>query len=176
MDSSSRGIAIKFGKRLELFKRKANISYAKIHYATKISENHIKNTVKGTVNTGLLHLEKYAMLFGVNDFEMLDYESSIPDRETLQKNISDYFSKIGFDTSDNFKKIGPSYVVEEFIYETTELSTPLPAIAIKDKINASKYTKYKTNDVSRVLNALAEEDIIIKVPTDNAKKPQYYKP
>lgn len=168
------GICIKFGKRLGLFKKQSNISYSKIHYATKISENHIKNTVAGKVNIGLLHVEVYAKLFGVNDCDMLDYNAPIPDRNTLQKNISDYFKRIGFKTSDNFKRNGPSYVVEEFI-QKFQFPEPLEPVQIRDKLNEAESTLYKTNDISRVLNHLAEEGIIFRIDTGNSKKPKYSK-
>jgi len=168
------GICTKFGKRLGLFKKRSNISYSKIHYATKISENHIKNTVAGKVNIGLLHLELYANLFGVKDRDMLDYDAPIPDRNTLQKNISNYFLKIGFKTSDNFKKTGPSYIIEEFVQEF-HFPEPLEAVQIKDKLTETKSISYKTNDISRVLNKLAEEGIVLRIDTGNSKKPKYDK-
>lgn len=175
MGKNGDDIKVRFGKRLGLFKKKANISYAKIHYATTISENHVKNTVKGKVNIGLIHIELYAKLFGVNDHEMLNYESPIPKREVLQKNISEYFKSIGFKSLDNFKKLGPSYVIEEFFLELNDFMLPLEAAEIKDLINQSQGSNYKTNDVSRVLNSLSSEDIVLKVTTGNSKKPKYVK-
>jgi len=175
MAKGSETICVRFGRRLGLFKKKANVSYAKIHYITLISENHIKNTIAGNVNIGLLHLEIYANFFGVKAYQMLDDDGSIPDRATLQQNISNYIKESGFDSSDNFKKLGPSYLVEEYIQEFDEFSEPLEAGQITTNLNKAKGTSYKTNNVSKVLKNLADEGVITRIDTGNTKKPKYGK-
>lgn len=167
-------ICLKFGDRLGRFMKKANISYSKVHHATQISENHIKKTVQGKVNVGLLHVELYARLFGVEVSHLFEFETQIPTRELLQENIRHYFSTVGYKSEMSFKKLGPSYIVEEFI-EESEPFAPMEASDIKDLCNSIKGTTYKTNDVSRVLESLADEGILVKIKTGNAKKPQYQK-
>ncbi len=170
MGEETINICIKFGQRLNKFKKRA-----KIYYATQISENHIKKTVAGKVNAGILHIESYARLFGVEDYEMLNYNAPIPNREDLQDNIQAHFASIGYTSSENFKKLGPSYIVEEFIEELGAFSEPLEAVQLKDLCNTTKGTSYNTNDVARVLNKLDEEGILKKIDTGNAKKPKYDK-
>lgn len=174
MDTIEGNICQKFGERLRKFMKKANISYSKVHHATQISENHIKKTVQGKVNIGLLHVELYAKLFGVEVFHLFDYERHIPSRDFLQEKIRNHFKSIGYKSEMSFKKLGPSYIVEEFIQESEPFG-PMEASKIKDLCNKAKGTSYKTNDVSRVLDNLAAEDILAKTKTGNAKKPTYQK-
>jgi hypothetical protein len=116
----------------------------------------------------------YARLFGVEVCQLFDFENQIPNRELLQENIRSYFNTVGYKSDMSFKKLGPSYIVEEFI-EESEPFAPMEAVEIKDLCNIVKGTTYKTNDVSRVLENLAYEGILVKVQTGNAKKPKYQK-
>lgn len=163
-----------FGERLGKFKKRANISIAKISYATSISVNYVTDTINGKRNPTLLHVESYASLFGVSASELLRFDAAVPSREELQQNIRAYFKALGYNPTPGFKKLGPAYIVEEFI-EESEPFGPLEAAEIKNLCNQAKGTSYKTNDVSRILNNLAEEGIIYKAETGNAKKPAYKK-
>lgn len=156
------------------FKKRANISIAKISYGTSISVNYITDTLNGKRNPTLAQLESYAHFFGVPASELLNFDGLIPDRQVLQQNINRHFRSLGYGTTPGFKKLGPAYIVEEFI-EESEPFGPLEAAEIKDLCNQAKGTSYKTNDVSRVLNNLAEEGILYKTNTGNAKKPAYKK-
>lgn len=174
MPEAKKSINALFGERLGKFKKKANISIAKISYATSISVNYVTDTINGKRNPTLLHVESYANLFGVSASELLRFDGSVPSREDLQQNIRKYFKVLGYNPTPGFKKLGPAYIVEEFIAESEPFG-PLEAAEIKNLCNQAKGTSYKTNDVSRILNNLAEEGIIYKAETGNAKKPAYKK-
>lgn len=174
MPEAKKSINALFGERLGKFKKRANISNAKISYATSISINYITDTINGKRNPTLSHLESYARLFGVPEFELMKFDEPVPSREMLQRNIREYFKSLGYHPMPGFKKLGPAYIVEEFI-EESEPFGPLDATEIKNLCNEAKGTSYKTNDVSRILNNLAEEGILYKTHTGNAKKPAYKK-
>ncbi|MFS8617774.1 MAG: helix-turn-helix transcriptional regulator [Solitalea sp.] len=176
MDKTAPGISKKFGERLGKFKKRAHISFVKMSFGTSISANHINNTVKGKTNTTLRQLESYARFFGVRVYELLQFDAPVPDRATLQKNIRAHFKSLGYITNESFKKLGPSYAVEEFIEEYGAFPRPLEATEIKDLFNKARKTSYKTNDISRVLNRLAREELLIKKDTGNPKKPKYDTP
>lgn len=174
MPEAKKSINALFGDRLGKFKKRANISIARISYATSISVNYINDTINGKRNPTLLHVESYAKLFGVPAFELLRFDSAVPTREELQESIRIYFKSLGYNPAPGFKKLGPAYIVEEFI-EESEAFGPLDAAEIKNLCNQAKGTSYKTNDVSRILNNLAEEGILYKTETGNVKKPAYKK-
>jgi|GEM_PF-1148631 len=174
MPEAKKSINALFGERLGKFKKRANISIARISYATSISVNYITDTINGKRNPTLSHVESYAKLFGVPAFELLNFDASIPSLEVLQQNIRMYFKSLGYNPTPGFKKLGPAYIVEEFIEESAPFG-PLDAAEIKNLCNQTKGTSYKTNDVSRILNNLAEEGILYKTETGNAKKPAYKK-
>lgn len=173
MGKSTATISVKFGMRLGNFKKKANVSFAKMSYGTSISVNHINNTVKGKANPTIMQVEAYARFFGVEDHEMLEFGGKIPGRLTLQRNIKAHFESIGYISNESFKKLGPSYMVEEFIEEYGTFPKPLEAAEIKELSNSKNETSYKTNDVTRVLNKLVREEILVKINTGNPKKPKY---
>lgn len=174
MPAAKKSVNALFGERLGRFKKRANISIAKISYATSISVNYITDTINGKRNITLSHVESYARLFGVAELELLNFDAPVPTREVLQQNIRIYFKSLGYNPTPGFKKLGPAYIVEEFI-EESEPFGPLEAAEIKNLCNEAKGTSYKTNDVSRILNNLAEEGILYRTETGNAKKPAYKK-
>lgn len=165
-----------FGQRLGKFKKRAHVSFVKMSFGTSISANHINNTVKGKTNTTLKQLEAYARFFGVPAYELLDFGKPIPDRTLLQENIKVHFESLGYITNKSFKRLGPSYQVEEFIEKYGPFRRPMEAAEIKDLVNEALQTNFKTNDVSRVLNRLAAEELLIKTDTRNSKKPKYDTP
>lgn len=176
MSTGGLTISARFGERLGKYKKRSHVSFVKMSYGTLISANHINNTVKGKTNPTLKQVEAYARFFGVKSYELLQFDAPIPDKATLQSNIKAHFEFIGYISNETFKKLGPSYAVEEFIEEYDAFPRPLEAVEIKDLFNEARGTTYKTNDISRVLNRLAEEDILIKIDTGNPKKSKYDKP
>lgn len=163
-----------FGKRLGELKKKANISASEMSFVVNISANYLTDIINGKRNPSVLVIESYAEFFGVPPHELLMPDAPIPSRETLQQNIVQYMKAHGYPGTPTFKKLGPSYIVKEFI-EDSEPFGPLEAAEIRDICNQAKGTSYKTNDVSRVLDSLAEEGVLYKVDTGNAKKPAYLK-
>lgn len=174
MPEAKKSINARFGERLGKFKNKANVSLAKMHYATSISVNYITDTINGKRNPTLAHVDLYANFFGVDPSELLKFDNPVPSADVLQQNIRKHFESLGYNSRHNFKKMGPAYIVAEFIEESDPFG-PLEAAEIKDLCNQAKGTSYKTNDVSRVLNNLAEEGILYKAKTGNEKKPAYKK-
>lgn len=176
MSTGGLTISAQFGERLGKYKKRSHVSFVKMSFGTSISANHINNTVKGKTNPTLKQVEAYAQFFGVESYQLLQFNAPVPDKTTLQTNIRAHFESIGYISNETFKKLGPSYAVEEFIEEYDEFPRPLEAAEIKEMFNEASGTTYKTNDISRVLNRLAEEDILIKIDTGNPKKPKYDKP
>lgn len=170
---SKRGILERVGGNLAMLKKSANVSFEKIALATDISVSHVRNACSGEANISLLYLEKFASFFGVDESRLFEESFRLPDRKELQNNIEKYLISTGFSTVYNFKELGPTFIVESFIQKDFTASTPLFAGQIKDLVNQKNKTSYKTNDVSRVLNNLSEQGIIIKINTGNPKKPKY---
>ncbi|GAA4790839.1 hypothetical protein GCM10023231_18410 [Olivibacter ginsenosidimutans] len=162
-------------KNLSKLKSNTHISYEKMHLATDISVTHIRNVLNGEANITLTHLEDLANLFGVEAYSLLLDIPKFPKRESLKENITNYLSSKGYNSTYNFKKLGPSYIVSDYIENMETFPKPIEASQIKDLVNDEKGTNYKTNDVSRILNKLVDEGILKLIPTNNKRKPKYLK-
>ncbi|WGQ09034.1 helix-turn-helix transcriptional regulator [Pedobacter gandavensis] len=168
-----RGIIQKVGDNLFYLKKSANVSFEKIALATDISLSHVRNACSGEANITIAYLEKFAAFFGVAEADLVSETKNFPSKESLQKNIQKYLLDKGFSTTFNFKELGPTILVENYLLNSSA-KQPVYAFQIKEAINIQHQTKYKTNDISRVLNNLSEQGMLTKTDTGNPKKPKYH--
>lgn len=68
-------------------------------------------------------------LFKAGEIALIEdsFMNQQPSRLTLQRNIKAHFESIGYVSNESFKKLGPSYMVEEFIEEYGSFPKPLEA-------------------------------------------------
>jgi len=167
---------ILFGKRLQAIRMAANLSQAQVHEVTGISQSQIARTELGQLNTGIGNVGLYAELFGLEDHEMFDYESPVPNAAVLKKNVSKYLKSRGFDPAIFLKQHqGPTYIIGDKLMGTRFLASPKLTSEIvaycKEKFDAA----FTTTQASKILDGLCKSGLLEKMPTEAKTKFRYKK-
>lgn len=165
---------IQFGRRLRAIRESINLSQEQIHYATGITQPHISKIEAGELNIGLSHLAILAEFFGLNDYELLQYESQLPETEELKKGVAKFVKKNNIDPAVFLKK-GLSHLLKNMILPSRFLTTPRYAKEIASYIEEKFEARFTTTAISQSLENLRKKGLIEKTPTDKKSKFQYKK-
>ena len=163
---------LSFGKRLKAIRESINISQEQIQYATGIAQSHISKIELGMINIGLSHIAVLAEFFGLQDFELLQYSASIPDIETLKKNVSKYLKRNGIDPTVFLKK-GLAHLLKDRVLPSKFFSTPRYAKEVADYLEEKFGATFSTTAISQALENLRKKGAIAKIATDKKSKYQY---
>ncbi|MBT1697156.1 helix-turn-helix transcriptional regulator [Fulvivirgaceae bacterium PWU4] len=165
---------ILFGQRLRAIREAANLSQEQIHYVTGISQSHIARIEAGVLNTGINHVSRLAELFGLEDYELFQYKSPIPDSELLKKNIAKFLKSRDIDPAVFLKK-SLVHLIETKLLPSKFFSSPRLAKEIaeyfKEKVNA----EFTTSHISQAMEGFVKKGLVEKLETEKKSKFQYRK-
>ena len=165
---------IQFGTRLRAIRESINLSQEQVHYATGITQPHISKIEAGGLNVGLSHIAILAEFFGLKEYELLQYDSPIPETEELKKNVAKFVKKNNIDP-DVFLKKGLSHLLKNMILPSRFLTTPRYTKEIASFIEEKFEARFTTTAISQALENLGKKGLIERTPTDKKSKFQYKK-
>lgn len=162
------------GRRVRALRDSLNLSQEQIHYATGISQPYLVKIEKGETNIGLRYISLLADFFGLEDYELLQYRSQLPDIETLQRGVGKFLKSNEIDPAIFFRK-GIVHCLDITITNTRFLDTPKYSKEIADFLSASFGIKVSTSAVSQAMDGFYRKGVVEKLPTDKKSKFQYRK-
>jgi len=165
-----------FGERLKAFRQAADLSQRQVHTATGIGQSHITKAELGQVNISISHVSLFAELFGVKDYEMLQYNGPVPDPSTLKKNITKFLKSRNIDVVTFFKESkGPTVIIGDKVMESKFLSTPKLTSEIVSYCKEKFDAEFTTSQASKVLNGLYKAGLLERISTDAKTRFRYRK-
>ncbi len=162
------------GARLKMLREAANISQRQIEFVTGMDQSHLSRIEAGQVNVSLNYIFLIADFFGLEDHEILNFKSSVPDGQILTKNVLKFLKKKNIDSADFFKT-GLTSVLEECLVSSKFLSVPRYSKEIAEHIKEKYKEKFTSSALSQALEGLRKKGLIEKLPTDKKSKFQYRK-
>lgn len=165
---------VKFGRRLRGIREAANITQEQIHYATGITQPYISDVEGGTLTIGLSHIAVLAEFFGLDEYELLQYKSPIPESEELKQNIIAFLKSNDIDPSIFLRK-GLTYLLRTKVLSSKFLITPKYTSEIKEYLTEKFDSSYTTTAISQALENLRKQGLVEKISTQKKSKFQYRK-
>lgn len=165
---------ILFGQRLKAIREASNLSQEQVHYATGISQSQIAQIEAGNINTGINRVSTLADLFGLEDYELFQYKSPIPDSELLKRNISKYLKSRDIDPAIFIKK-SLVHLIETKLLPSKFFSSPRFAKEISEYFKEKSDTKFTTSHISQAMEGFVRRGLVEKLKTDKKTKFQYRK-
>ncbi len=172
--SKNERILSQFGQRLRLFREAAELSQEQIHYATGIGQSNISQMESGDLNTSLSQLALLCEFFGIEDHEMLDYKSPIPETDELRRRITRFLKKRNIEPSTVLKR-SITTIFEKKLIPSKFLSTPRFNKEIAQHLLEKYDVDFSTTLIARTLGIFTERGLIERIPTDKKSKFQYRK-
>lgn len=155
---------IQFGEQLEKYIKASELSQEEFAVYMETGPAYIRSVIKGGVSVGIDIIEKYAVFFGVQCFEMLNPKFPIPSVRRMSPELNQYLKEVILNRKN--KKAEPSQKLAPFVDEvlaTDFLRTAKTAREfaehIKDKVvtTAGKIstllTYTKRNEIVRTISA-----------------------
>ncbi len=165
---------IKFGKRIKALREASNLSQEQIHYATGISQPYVVRIEKGETNIGLGYISLLGDFFGLEEYELLNFQNAIPDSDRLKQSVLRFLKKNDIDPSIFIKK-GLVHYLTMTLTDSKFLNTPKYTKEIADYLEEKLKSKFTTSAISQALEGVRKKGLIEKIPTDKKSKFQYKK-
>ena len=162
------------GTRLKMLREAASISQRQIEFVTGMDQSHLSRIEAGQVNVSLNYIFLIADFFGLEDYEILNFKSPIPEGPILTRNVLRFLKKKNIDTT-YFFKTGLTSFLEESVISTKFLSVPRYSKEIADHVKEKYKEKFTSSALAQALEGLRKKGLIEKVPTDKKSKFQYRK-
>lgn len=163
---------VRFGKRLREIRQAANVTQEQIHYATGITQPYISEVESGALTIGLSHIAVLAEFFGMEEYELFQYKSQIPESEQLKKNITSFLKRNGIDPSIFLKK-GLTHLLKSKLLSSKFFATPKYTSEIGAFLNERFDSNFSTTAISQALENLRKQGFVEKITTDKKSKFQY---
>lgn len=165
---------ILFGQRLKAIREASNLSQEQVHYATGISQSQIAQIEAGNINTGISRVSIIADLFGLEDYELFQYKSPIPDPELLKRNISKYLKSRDIDPAVFVKK-SLVHFIETKLLPSKFFVSPRFAREISEFFKEKHNAVFTTSHISQAMEGFVRKGQVEKLKTDKKTKFQYRK-
>ncbi len=165
---------IKFGKRVRKLRESLNLSQEQIHYATGISQPYIVKIEKAETNIGLGYISLLADFFGLEDFELLQYENPLPDADKLKQSVLRFLKQNGIEAAIFFKK-GLIHYLEHILLTSNFLNSPRFSKEVADYLELKYKVRFTTSAISQAMESIRKKGLIEKLPTSKKSKFQYRK-
>ncbi|SKC85045.1 helix-turn-helix domain-containing protein [Ohtaekwangia koreensis] len=164
----------KFADRLKAIRESVNLSQEQIHYATGIIQTHISKIESGKISIGIDTVSTLSDFFGVEDFQLFQYDEPIPDPDLLRKNVHKYL--LLHDINPHvFLKKSLMYAIREKILNSKFMDTPRLTKEIAGHLHDKYDVKFTTTRISDALEELRRKGLVEKLTTDKKSKFQYRK-
>jgi len=163
-----------FGKKVKAIRELADLSQEQVQKATGISQSHLAQIESGKFNFRISYLALFAEFYGLEEAELLNYKSALPDSDDLKKRIEKYLKKQNIDPSLVLKK-SVTKIIERYVLPSKFLNTPRSTKEIVDYIREKQKVKFTTTEVSRTLGILCQKGLLQKAPIKNGSKFEYKK-
>ncbi len=151
-----------------------DISQEQIQYATGIGQSHLSKIEAGVMNIGLSHIAVLAEFYGLEEFELLQYNTSLPDHEELKRDVSKYLKRNGIDPSVFLKK-GLAHLLKDRVLPSKFFSTPRYTKEVADYLDEKFNATFNTTAISQALENLRKKGLVDKLATSKKSKFQYRK-
>lgn len=162
------------GKRLRRLREIGKVTQKQIEFVTKMDQGHLSRLERGHVNISINYVFLLADFYGVEDFEILNYNAPLPDREKIQRSVTKFLKRNDFYTAEFFK-IKLSSIVEDKIIPSKFLQTPKYnkeiSLHLKEKYKAT----FTNSALSQVLKVFIKKGLIERIKTNKKSKFQYRK-
>lgn len=165
---------VNFGKRLRAIRESINLSQEQIQYATGIGQSHLSKIEAGTVNVGLSHIAVLSEFFGLDEFELLQFNIAFREPDDLKKNVSKYLKRHGIDPSVFLRK-GLAHLLKNRVLPSRFLQAPRYTKEISEYLSEKFDSNFSTTAISQALENLRRKGLIEKIATDKKSKYQYRK-
>ncbi|MBL0744845.1 helix-turn-helix domain-containing protein [Chryseolinea lacunae] len=163
---------VRFGKRLKGIREAANVTQEQIHYATGITQPYISAVESGALTIGLSHIAVLAEFFGLEEYELFQYKSQIPEPDQLKKNITSFLKRNDIDPSTFLKK-GLTHLLKGKVLSSKFFTTPKYTSEIRSFLYERFDANFTTTAISQALENLRKQGLVDKIATDKKSKFQY---
>jgi transcriptional regulator with XRE-family HTH domain len=163
-----------FGKRIKALREAADLSQEQIQKAIGISQPHLAQIENGKYNFRVSYIALLGEFYGLEDYELLDYKSPIPEGDELRKSITKFLKRNSINPSVVLKK-SITTIFEKSILPSKFLNVPHSTKEIAHYISDKHEVEFTTTLVSRTLGILVKKGILEQLPTDKKSKFQYRK-
>jgi transcriptional regulator with XRE-family HTH domain len=165
---------IRFGERIKKMRELLNLSQEQIHYATGISQPYIVKIEKAETNIGLGYISLLASFYGLEDFELLQYDNALPDADKIKQNILRFLKQNDIEAAIFFKK-GLIRYLELTLLTTNFFNTPKFTKEIAEYLQQKYKTNFTTSAISQAMESVRKKGLVEKLSTDRKSKFQYRK-
>jgi transcriptional regulator with XRE-family HTH domain len=170
--NTNRNSLLLFGQRLKSIREAAGLSQAQVHDFTGIGRSHIVRIETGTLNTGLHNISILGELFGLEDYELLQYKSPLPNPDILRKNVSKYLKSRKMDPAVSLKQ-GLVHLIETKLLPSKFFASPRFAKEISEFLKEKDGESFTTSHISQALGGFVDAGRVEKIKTDKKTKYQY---
>jgi transcriptional regulator with XRE-family HTH domain len=143
-----------------------------VHYLTGITQSQIARFELGTSGARVEDISALADIFGMEDYELLQYKSPIPDADVLKKNISKYLKNQDIDPVV-FLKQGLVHLIETKLLPSKFFTSLRFTKEISAFLEEKERAAFSTSHISQALNGFVRKGLVEKVKTGKKTKYQY---
>jgi len=169
---SDKNSATLLGERLKAIRKASGLSQEQVHYVTGIIQSQLARFESGKLSARIDDISMLAELFGLEDYELLQYKASIPDSDLLRKNVSKYLKSRSIDPAV-FLKESAAHYIETKLLPSKFFNSPRFTREISEFFKDKHRAKFTTTQLSQALEAFVRKGLIEKLETDKKKRFQY---
>jgi transcriptional regulator with XRE-family HTH domain len=162
------------GKRLRKLRELGKITQKQIEFVTKMDQSHLSRLEAGEVNVSINYIFLIADFYGLEDYEILNYNGPLPERGRIEKNVTKFLKKNNLSATDYFKD-SLSSILKDKILTSKFLTSPKYTKEIAQQILVNYKEKFSTSAISQALDVLIKKGLVEKIKTDKKSKFQYKK-
>lgn len=156
------------GERLKAIRKASGLSQEQIQYVTGINQSQIARFEAGSLAARIDHISLLAELFGMEDHELLQYRSPVPDTEILTKNVSRYLKSRNIDPAVFLKK-SLVHLIETKLLPSKFFTSPRLAKEISEFLADKNGPMFTTSHISRTMDDFVRKGRIERLKTDKSK-------
>ena len=171
MGTSKNSVTL-FGERLKALREASGLSQEQIQYITGINRTQIGRFELGVSGARIEDISALADLFGMEDHELLQYKSPIPDGDSLKKIISKYLKNHGIDPTV-FLKPGLVHLIETKLLPSKFFTSFRSTREISEFLQEKEGAEFTTSHISQALNGFVRKGHVERAKTGKKTKYQY---
>lgn len=171
MGTSKNSVTL-FGERLKALREASGLSQEQIQYVTGIHRTQIGRFESGVSGARIEDISALADLFGMEDCELLQYNSPIPDSDNLKRIISKYLKNQGIDPAV-FLKQGLVHLIETKLLPSKFFTSFHSTREISEFLQGKERAEFTTSHISQALNGFIRKGLVEKQKTGKKTKYQY---
>jgi transcriptional regulator with XRE-family HTH domain len=160
------------GERLRSIRKASGLSQEQIQYLTGIVQSQLARFESGKQSARIDDISMLAELYGMEDYELLQYKYAVPDSDFLKRNITKYLKSRRIDPAP-FLREGAANNIETKLLQSKFFTSPRFAKEISEYLKEKHNVKFTTTRLSRALDSFVRRGLVEKLESDKKGKLQY---